>query len=73
MRFAALAQHLRDTSDRFGGIAHYLKAAGDLDRACSDFLKEQDLESLAVLNGAVARADRYRKEVAVQKGPVSVS
>lgn len=69
MRLAALSQSLRDTSDRFGGIGHYLKAAGDLDRACSAFFKDQDIESLAVLNGAVAAAERCRKEVAVQKGP----
>ena len=69
MRLAALSRHLRDTSDRFGGIGHYLKAAGDLDRACSEFFKAQDLETLARLTGAVARANRYEKEIAVLKGP----
>jgi hypothetical protein len=72
MRLAALSQALRETSDRFGGISHYLEAAGDLDRACSEFFKDQDFESLARLTGAVARADRFRKEVAVAKGPKAV-
>lgn len=69
MRLAALAQTLRDTSDRFGGITHYLAIAGDIDRACSRFLEEQDTESLANLLGVVSRAERFRKEVTVVKGP----
>ena len=72
MRLADIAQALRDTSERFGGIRHYLEAAGQLDRACSDFFKDQDLESLRVLNGAVANAERFRKEIAVKKQPEAV-
>jgi hypothetical protein len=65
MNLADLAQSLRDTSDRFGGIGHFLEAAGGIDRAASDFLRNQDLESLRELNCAVARAERYRKGVGV--------
>lgn len=65
MNLVSLAQSLRDTSDRFGGIGHFLEAAGALDRAASSFLRNQDLESLRELNGAVARAERYRKGVGV--------
>lgn len=72
MRFAELATSLRDTSDRFGGIKHYLAAAGQLDRACSRFFLDQDLESLVALNGAVARAESCRREVGVSKGPVAL-
>lgn len=64
MNLASLAQHLRDTSERFGGIGHYLEAAGALDRAASAFFREQDLASLQALNGAVARAEKLRKEIA---------
>lgn len=71
MNLASLAQSLRDTSDRFGGIGHFLEAAGALDRAASSFLRNQDLESLHELNGAVARAERYRKGVAIGKEGVS--
>lgn len=71
MSLASLAQSLRDTSDRFGGIGHFLEAAGVLDRAASSFLRNQDLESLRELNGAVARAERYRKGVATGKEGVS--
>jgi len=68
---ADLAQSLRDTSDRFGGIGHFLEAAGALDRAASSFLRNQDIESLRELNGAVAKAERYRKGVAIGKEGVS--
>ena len=68
MTLAALATLLRDRSDRFGGIPHYLEAAGAIDRAASAFLRNQDLDSLKALNGAVARAERYRKEADVEKG-----
>lgn len=68
MNLAALAQHLRDTSDRFGGIGHYLEAAGALDRAASAFFREQDVASLQALNGAVARAEKLRKETASGPG-----
>lgn len=71
MNLASLAQSLRDTSDRFGGIGHFLEAAGALDRAASSFLRSQDLESLRELNGAAARAERYRKGVAIGKEGVS--
>lgn len=71
MSLASLAQSLRDTSDRFGGIGHFLEAAGAVERAASRFLRNQDLESLRELNGAVARAERYRKGVAVGKEGVS--
>lgn len=67
MNLASLAQSLRDTSDRFGGIGRFLEAAGALDRAASSFLRNQDLESLRELNGAVARAERCRKGVAIGK------
>jgi hypothetical protein len=69
MNLASLAQALRDTSDRFGGIGHFLEAAGALDRAASSFLRNQDLESLRELNGAVALAERYRKGTVVGKRP----
>ena len=72
MRLVALSRALRETSDRFGGVSHYLETVGDLDRACSEFFNDQDFESLAKLTGAVARADRFRKEVAVAKGPEAV-
>lgn len=71
MSLADLAQSLRDTSDRFGGIGHFLEAAGALDRAASSFLRNQDIESLRELNGAVAKAERYRKGVAIGKEGVS--
>lgn len=71
MNLASLAQSLRDTSDRFGGIGHFLDAAGALDRAASSFLRNQDIESLRELNGAVAKAERYRKGVAIGKEGVS--
>lgn len=71
MSLASLAQSLRDTSDRFGGIGHFLEAAGAVERAASRFLRNQDLESLRELNGAVARAERYRKGVAIGKEGVS--
>lgn len=61
MNLAAISTQLRDTSDRYGGIPDYLAAADALDRACSDFFKAQDLESLNALNGAVARCQRLRK------------
>lgn len=67
MNLASLAQSLRDTSDRFGGIGHYLEAAGALDRAASSFLRNQDIESLQALVSAVARAERYRKGVTIGK------
>lgn len=57
-----LLQHLRDTSARYGGIPHYLKAASDLDVALSAFFKEQSIETLQALNGAVACCERYRQE-----------
>ena len=60
MILADIAQHLRDTSSRYGGIKDHLQAAGELDRATSEFFKRQDTESLAALNGAVARCERLR-------------
>lgn len=72
MRLASLAQGLRDTSERFGGIKHYLEAAGQIDRAASAFSRNQDLESLVALNGAVARANRYKMEIEVENGPVAL-
>ena len=73
MILAEISTYLRDQSDRYGGIKDFLSAAGDLDRAASEFMKAQDIASLAVLNGAVAHAWRHyataRKEVG--KGPVA--
>jgi hypothetical protein len=66
MRIADLAQSLRDTSERFGGIPDHLATAGEIDRAWHAFLAEHTLGALQVLNGAVAKAERLRK-CAVQK------
>lgn len=63
MRLAELSTKLRDNSARYGGIGEYLKAADALDRACSEFFKEQSLESLQVLNGAAASAHRLSGQV----------
>lgn len=69
MNLAAISKELRETSSRYGGIKHYLTAAGDLDRAISAFFKVQDLESMRALNGAVAHAERLRRETAAgEKG-----
>lgn len=66
MRIAELAQSLRDTSERFGGIPDHLATAGEIDRAWHAFLGEHTLDSLQALNGALARGERLRK-FAVQK------
>lgn len=63
MTLAQIALKLRNTSTRYGGISHYLAAADALDRACSEFFKSQDLESLGRLNGAVARCQRIVKHL----------
>jgi len=63
-----LCQTLRDTSARYGGIEHYLAAAGDLDRAISAFFKAQDTDTLRALNGAVARCHKFRKHLVASTG-----
>ena len=62
MNLAQIATSLRDTSDRYDGIPEYLYAAGELDRAASAFFVNQDIESLAALNSAVARVTRLQGE-----------
>lgn len=72
MRLAALAQSLRDRSERFGVIHQYLSAAGDLDRAHNAFTQDADLDTLRVLNAAVARAEKLRKEAEAKTRPTVV-
>lgn len=67
MKLNELAATLRDTSERYGGIKHYLEAAGALDRAISAFFKQQDLESMQALNGAVTRCVVLHKQIAAEK------
>ena len=62
MKFAHISRELRDQSARYGGIKHYLAAADALDKACSKFFTDQDLDALRQLNAAVSLAERYRKE-----------
>lgn len=66
MKFAEISTALRDASDRYGGIKHYLAAAGALDKALSAFFTEQTVDSLRDLNGAMANAERYRKEIGMR-------
>lgn len=68
MKFAAISTELRDQSARYGGIKHYLVAADALDKACSRFFKEQDLDALRELNGCAALAERYRKAFRSERG-----
>jgi len=68
VKLNALGQTLRDVSARYGGIENYLAAAGDLDRAISAFFKEQDLDTLRELNGAVARCYKFRKHLVPSTG-----
>lgn len=71
MTFAEISHTLRDASDRYGGIKRYLSAAGELDRTICAFFKEQTVDSLRDLNGALAAAERCRKELAsVKEGVV---
>lgn len=72
MRLAALAQALRDRSERFGIIHQYLAAAGDLDRSLNAFVEQMDMDTLRVLNAAVARAEKLRKEAEAKARPTVV-
>ncbi len=67
MKFSELTQSLRDTSARFGGIKDFLATADAVDRALSEFFKEQTLDAMRDLNGALARAEKLRKGVVVGK------
>lgn len=68
MVLAEMATKLREVSERYGGIPDYLSAAGEIDRTASEFFKNQDMDSLRALNGAVARAHGLTKKVAASVG-----
>lgn len=57
---------LREQSDRYAGIPHYLAAADAFDRALSEFFKVQTVENLRTVNGTYARVSMLRDECAVE-------
>ncbi|MBE0561802.1 MAG: hypothetical protein IH622_13450 [Ochrobactrum anthropi] len=57
-KLSDLSQRLRTTSERFGGMSEWLRAAGALDKAISRFFTEQTVDAMRELNGAVAHALR---------------
>lgn len=59
-RLTELANYLRKRSGAYGGIPHYLTAAGDIEKAVLAFVREQTFDNLTALNGAVARANRFK-------------
>lgn len=73
MKLIEVSEHLRRTSNQYGGIKHFLKAAGDLDRAHNAFANEPTIEALTTLNGAVAFASRMHKQAVgdAENGPVA--
>ena len=78
MVLAEMATKLREVSERYGGIPDYLSAAGEIDRTASEFFKNQDMDSLRALNGAVARgvatlAVRGYRQVVVVHGDLPLA
>lgn len=56
------AQYLRNQSSAYGGIKHYLEAAGNLEKATLAFTREQTVENLAEVVGAHARVCRFKMQ-----------
>ena len=63
MKLRDISAKLRDTSERYGGIKHYLEAAGNLDRAIGAYHNAQNEDTLRVLVGAHAHASKALAQI----------